>query len=442
VLAASVHPRFARVFDADLRCKAELDFADVGCRWSFECGLPQWQTEQILAGRLAELGGAVERGVSVVSLTEGDSSVVVELKESDGTDKSLEASWVIGAGGAHDVTRESMSERLAGSTYPGAALVADVRVSCDLPRNGSALIASPAGYVLLAPLPDQRWITFVGDLTQSEAIGLVRDCSHGSVAAALGRRISTKILRLDDVAWAAPFHMQRRIVPRLADRRRFLLGDAGHLSSPFGGEGMNSGLHDAHNLAWKLALQERGRARPGLLESFASERLAADRHVLQVSDSVHQFAHNAVESARTGSFPDPSAPEDRVALVRARAMLDVTYAGSPLAGEYLAPGGPPLPSPGPGARYPDRAFQTGTRHKLLFFGAPHEVESERLRRRWEGLVDFVQARGDPRRAGLVAQGAVLVRPDGYIGFRAAPADRAGLSALDSHLDSYLVPPSG
>jgi 6-methylpretetramide 4-monooxygenase / 4-hydroxy-6-methylpretetramide 12a-monooxygenase len=244
------------------------------------------------------------------------------------------------------------------------------------------------------------------------------------------------------VAWAATFHMHRRMVPRLADPRRFLLGDAGHLSSPFGGEGLNSGLHDASNLAWKLALQVRGRARPGLLGTFAAERRDADRHVLQVSDKVHQLAHAAVESAQTGSFPALPAPQDVTALVRARSMLDVSYPGNPLTGEYTEPGGPALPSPGPGDRYPDRAALTGTQHTLLLFGTVPEPAVQRLDRRWHGLVDIRPASGDPRQAGLAAGGAVLIRPDGHIGFRAVPAGRAGLSALDAHLDSYLVPASG
>jgi 6-methylpretetramide 4-monooxygenase / 4-hydroxy-6-methylpretetramide 12a-monooxygenase len=437
-LAASVHLGCARVFDAELQRVGELAFAGVGCPWEFQCSLPQWRTEQILADRLRELGGAVERGVAASFLEAGDDGVLVGLERADGRLESVEAEWVIGAGGAHSVTRASMAEALEGFSYPGTALAADVRVRCRLPRDGSNLVAGPEGYVLLAPLPDERWITFVGDLDDVEAQRVEAATPRGAVAAAIARRIAGEIA-VDDVAWAAPFRMHHRVVSRLVEGRRFLLGDAGHLSSPFGGEGLNSGLQDAHDVAWKLALVLRGRGRRALLESFASERLAADNHVLEVSNRVDGLVRAAVESARTGVRASPPTPDQVAALARARCMLDLSYAGSPLVGEHLAPGVEPQPAPGPGDRYPDRTALTGTAHHVLLFGAADDAGVARLGRRWHGLVDVIHARGDPRRAGLASTGAVLVRPDGHVGFRAAPADTAGLAALDAHLDSYLVP---
>ena len=124
-------------------------------------------------------------------------------------------------------------------------------------------------------------------------------------------------------------------------------------------------------------------------------------------------------------------------MVQSRSMLDVSYTGSALVGEYPAGKGAPM-TPAPGDRYPDRAALAGTGHHLLLFGGADDAGIRRLRRRWRGLLEISDAVGDPRRAGLAAGGAVLVRPDGHIGFR-TPADSAGLGALDSHLDSYLIP---
>jgi 6-methylpretetramide 4-monooxygenase / 4-hydroxy-6-methylpretetramide 12a-monooxygenase len=444
VLAESVHLRFARLFDARLRLVNELAFAGADCPWEFQCSLPQWRTEQILADRVRELGGTVERGVEAVSVRQRDDGVLVGLKRADGTTETVEASWVIGAGGAHSVTRESMAEMLAGTTYPGTSLVATGIMECGLARDAGSLIASPEGYVLLVPLPGGQWLTFVGDLDEVEAQRLTSDPGTGAVTAMLERRVGQGI-RVREVAWAAPFRMHRRLVPQLADGRCFLLGDAGHLSSPFGGEGLNSGIHDGSNLAWKLALELRGRGRPGLLDTFAAERLAADRHVLMVSDRLHQLVYRSVESARTGVVPAPPTQAEVAAMVRSRSMLDVSYAGSSLVGEYPA-GTRTAMTPAPGDRFPDRAALAGTGHHLLLFGGADDADStgdeaiERLRRRWRGLVEISDAAGDPGRAGLAAGGAVLVRPDGHIGFR-SPVDSAGLGALDAHLDSYLIPAS-
>ncbi len=109
VLAASVHLAFARVFDAALAPVSELAFGGTNCAWDFECSLPQWQTERILADRFTELGGVVEAGVTVASMEERDDGVVVALERPDGTSETAEASWVIGAGGAHSVIREAMA---------------------------------------------------------------------------------------------------------------------------------------------------------------------------------------------------------------------------------------------------------------------------------------------------------------------------------------------
>ena len=430
--AAAVHLRYARVFDPALTPVAEIAFAGTGSPWEYECSLPQWRTEEILAGLLAELGGTVQRGTDLLSVRSDGDRMLTELRHADGTAETAETSWVIGAGGAHSVTRQSLTGELAGETYPGTALAGDVQVACGLPRDGSALIASPQGYVLLAPLPGDRWITFIGDLHDDEAELLARDVSPPAVAACIRRRVPDAV-RLTDIAWASTFRMHRRMAPRLAGERWFLLGDAGHLSSPFGGEGLNAGLHDAHNLAWKLALEIQGRARPGLARTYGPERAAAARHVLATSDRLHQMAHAAVDSARTGVAAAPLSAADAAALTTARSMLDICYDGSPIVGGYGDAAGAP---PAPGRRYAGWQQLDGPAHHLLLARADAAGWAP-FADRWRGLVDVVAAGDQPSIAG--APQAVLVRPDGHVGFRACPADPAGLRALDAHLRSYLIP---
>jgi hypothetical protein len=370
---------------------------------------------------------------------ERGSGMLTELRGAGAAHEQVETDWVIGAGGAHSVTRQSLTGELAGETYPGTALAGDVQVACGLPRDGSALIASPEGYVLLAPLPGDRWITFIGDLHADETELLGRDISPSAVTACIRRRVPDAV-QLTGIGWAATFRMHRRMAPRLAGDRWFLLGDAGHLSSPFGGEGLNSGLHDAHNLAWKLALDIQGRARPALVHSYEPERVAAARHVLATSDRIHQMAHAAVESARTGIAGAPLSADDAAALTRARAMLDVSYAGSPISSEYDQPGSQ-ADAPGPpGGRYAGWPALTGDAHHLLLAGA-EPADVTRFRDRWAGLVQVGPNGAVPAPAPGRARepGAILVRPDGYVGFRAASADAAGIEALDAHLSTYLIP---
>jgi 2-polyprenyl-6-methoxyphenol hydroxylase-like FAD-dependent oxidoreductase len=434
-LRAGVHIRRIQLLGPGLREIATENFAGAGCRYEFQCSLPQWRTETILRERLAGLGVEIEFGTEVTSIEDTPDGVRVTL-DRGGCTETVAAAYLLGAGGAHSVTRHSMHEHLEGETYAGRYYVADATVDLPGPPECGRLIVGPMGFVLLSPLPDQRRLIFVNRDDADTRRALPTEAELGTL---LNSRIGIDV-GLDDLRWVSPFAMHKRAVAHLSAARRFLIGDAAHLSSPLGGEGLNSALMDAANIAWKIALVLRGAAKPSLLDSYATERGLADRHVLEVSDEVHGFVEGLVSMCQGSSVPmvQQGDPAQNLAGVRRRLMLDVSYAGSPLVGQS----GAFADGPAPGERFPFGHRLTGTGHHLIVFGGAPRLDC--LQGHWGGLVSIVDGANagfSATECGVPGSGAILVRPDGFIGFRATPADDAMVEAIHVHLAIHLVPGS-
>ena len=431
-LSAGVHIRHSELMGPGMRRIMNADFGGVGCRHEFQCSQPQWRTEQILRDHLATRGVKVEYGAEVTAIESGPEALRITLA-AGGRTEVVEPRYLLGAGGAHDITRHSMSEHLVGETYAGKYVVADVKIGLAIPPETARIVVGAQGFVLFAPLPESRWLIFV-----SRDQADVRD--DPPTAAELGAMVNALVsfdVGLNDLRWVSYFKMHRREAESLGDGRRFLLGDSGHMSSPLGGEGINAAFMDAADIAWKLALVVRGAARPSLLASYAIERGMADAHALDVSNDIHGHIVALVDAFRGGGAAPklpPSTADQILLAARRRSMLDVSYAGSPLVGQA----GATVAAPEPGLRFPDCHRLKGELHHLIVFGEAPGLDA--MRARWNGLVTIIDGSGfDAARAGAPGGGAVLVRPDGFIGFRAAPADAKTMAALDAHLASYLIP---
>ena len=432
-LRAGVRIRHIQLLGPGLREIATADLAGIGCRYEFQCSLPQWRTEAILREHLGRLGLAVEFGTEVTSIEDDPAGLRVKL-DVGGRMEVVTTAYVLGAGGAHSVTRHSMQEHLAGESYDGRYVVADTKLGLPCQPEYGRVIVGPTGFALLSPLPEGRWLIFVN---RNEADSRTELPTAADLAALLNARIGRDV-GLRDLRWVSYFKMHKRAVGRLSDGRRFLLGDAAHLSSPLGGEGINSAFMDAANIAWKLALVVRGAAKLSLLDSYAIERGIADDHVLEVSDEVHRLVMDLVAMCECGRVPTvpQGDPAQNLAAARRRSMLDVSYAGSALVGHA----GAVIKGPSPGDRFPPGPRLSGTSHHLIVSGEAPRLDY--LRARWDKLVSVVELSSAPfetAEACVPTGDAILVRPDGFISFRAAPANDMAMDALDAHLTTYLVP---
>jgi len=435
-LGAGVHIKHTQLLGPGMRQIASADFAGLGGAYEFQCSQPQWLTEQILRDHLAGRGVEVEYGAEVAAIESGPETLLVTL-EAGGRTVVVKPRYLLGAEGAHSATRHSMHEHLVGETYGGQYVVADVKLGLAVPPGTARVIVGASGFVLFAPLPESRWLIFVSRDPNDARADL-------PTAAELGAMVNMRIgadAGLSDLRWVSYFRMHHREAESLSDGRRFLLGDAGHMSSPLGGEGINAAFMDAADIAWKLALVLRGEARPSLIDTYAVERGMADAHALDVSNEIHAGIAALVATCAAGGTPSipPSTADELVAAARKRSMLDVSYAGSPLVGEA----GQGSARPAPGERFPANLRLRGERHHLIVFGEAPGLET--ISARWGWLVTIVDASAggfSAAEAGAPGGGAVLVRPDGFIGFRAAPLNEATMAALDAHLARYLVPAAG
>jgi 2-polyprenyl-6-methoxyphenol hydroxylase-like FAD-dependent oxidoreductase len=417
--------------------RIEPDFAGLETPYPFVLSLSQGATERLFIERLEEQGGAVEWRTRLVALQADAGGVAARLAGPDGSESESRFAWLIGCDGAHSAVRHQLGLTFEGSAYDERFLLADATMSWDFNDHEGHIFFLPDGPIAALPLPDEgywRLIDVRGEGVPDEDAAVTARLRED-----LGRAGFTPGTMAEPV-WASAFGLHRRAVDSMRVGRVFLAGDSAHIHSPAGGQGMNTGIQDAVNLAWKLALVVRGLAADALLDSYQAERHPVAVDVLRFTDRFTKFAtmRNPMARALRGALLAILSRTTlaRRMLARSLSELRVSYRGSSIIHEDGA--NPTWQGPRPGDRLPDVPYGTGRlydllrpgRHVLLWL--PGDGGPTINRAAPDGLVDVHRVADDSHhlRDLLAASGECLylIRPDGYVAYRSLRPDARRLDA--------------
>ena len=399
---------------------ARVTFDSVDSRFAYALMIPQSETERILEEQLARHGIAVERSVEMTGFADKGTSVAATLKKPDGTSETVAADWLVGCDGAHSAVRHGLDFTFDGNTLESNWVLADGHLKGLEPHDRLHIFWQRDGILAFFPIVGDRW-RVVGDLGAAEAGGHQGDPTLAEVNALLARRGSSALVMSDPI-WLAAFRINERKVRDYRKGRVFLAGDAAHIHSPAGGQGMNTGMQDAFNLAWKLALVIKGSARPSLLDSYSPERTAVGERVLRNAGRLTELAtlrspvlqgiRNTVARFATGF------PFVQHKMANQLTEMDIGYPESPL----TVRDGDAGHGPKAGERWSGK-LPAGAGGMKFVAAGPADMTAA-LAAKFPQLVVAAAATG-------AHDGLRLIRPDGYVGFAGAAGD-----AL--HAEAYLA----
>ncbi|MFJ5925408.1 FAD-dependent monooxygenase [Kitasatospora sp. NPDC092948] len=366
----------------------------------------QPDVEELLRRNLESVGGGAEWSTELLDFEQLDDRVRATLRYPDGTERVEEFAYLIGADGASSRVRGRLGIGFEGSTYELRFVVADVTVDTELDHRMTHYFCSPRGILVTCGLPGGRWRIFT-----SAPAGLTQEDIDLAAVQALVDERGPGGIALSDPEWISVFSVHARHADRTRVDRTFLIGDAAHIHSPAGGQGLNTGVTDAHNLAWKLALVWHGRATEDLLDTYADERGQVARAVVKQAD-----VQTRIWLLRKGW--QVALRDNTLRLASALRLFDLAYI------PWLA-GLRTRYRPARGAERPLAGYRSGTmvplplrgelddlRYTLLVYGQDRPEVRSLLERHREQLAEVldIKVMGRQRRG----EALVLVRPDGYV----------------------------
>ncbi len=436
VIAAGAPFHGANVWNERGRA-AHVSFGDIGggiSPYPFALVYPQNEHERLLVDELERAGTRIERSVECIGLAQGARGVDVTLRHADGTLESVEPDYVAACDGAHSPIRTELGIGFEGGTYERLFYVADIAGSGGA-INGEVNVGLGSNdFIAAFPMKEAGHARLVGTVEPTSTLG--HEPTWDDVDRAT---LALLDLKVDRVAWFASYRVHHRVAAAFRDRRVFLLGDAAHVHSPLGGQGMNTGIADAVDLGWRLADVIHERSHERVLASYETERIAFARRLVETTDRAFAVIASPEDGARTARaiLPRLAAFASRLRpirrqLFRAISQTAVNYRMSAIStGEFLSVhGGDRLPwlaaddLDGPGDNYAPLA----ARRWHLQAYAPVTPD---VRAFCDGhgvpVHEFRLRRGT--RTPLSPAAIYLVRPDGYLGL---VAERNAVDRLEEY----------
>ena len=404
--------------------------------------IPQSRTEAILSEECARQGVAVERGVEVVGLAQDGDGITAELRGPGGAAETVRAAYVIGGDGSHSIVRKQAGLAWNGDVLPQSFLLADCRVDWPLDHEHFRVFMHGPVVGLFLPIDGTRLSRVMATDTGATAVGGDATGAAPLDLAEMQRGLAAAVrlrVTLTDPVWVTRYRAHHRFVDGYRAGRAFVAGDAAHIHSPAGGQGMNTGLQDVANLAWKLAAVLRGGADPALLDSYDAERRPVGDEVVRSTGRL--FAAAAGQAGVRARVRDAAVSLllpliSKLPPFHRRAFLTISERaiGYPASASVGGDAG----AVGPGARVPDAPVTGGTVfgliagyrfHLLVLSRAPLAPVAWQDPRCEIHLVTDAPAE-TWRRFGVAEGGAatLLVRPDGYLAWRANRVDVDGARA--------------
>jgi 2-polyprenyl-6-methoxyphenol hydroxylase-like FAD-dependent oxidoreductase len=308
-----------------------MDFSRLHTTYNYILFISQVETERILRERLERHGVKVEHGVELTAFTQDDWSVTAGLRRSDGSTQQCKASFLIDAEGAHSIVRPALGFEFEGKTFSQSYVLADMHVDAELSGSDFHIFSSEHGFMALFPLESRRF-RLIADHAPGAGNPTLEQCQS------IYNQRSHIPARFRDLVWSSDFHINSRMTSRLRAGRVFLGGDAAHIHSPAGAQGMNTGIQDMINLCWKLALTIKGYSSAALLDTYEQDRIAVIRKVLQRTEQLTDMIGSESYIFRTlfnhlGPFIGGSDWVQEIAVQR-MSQLAVAYQQSPLCEDH------------------------------------------------------------------------------------------------------------